>query len=95
MHIITRKRLNEFSEKHPDTKSSLEHWYKSMKNTNFESFAEIKRMFSTVDQVGGLTVFNIAGNKARLVTAIHYNRHKVYIRAVLTHHEYDKSKWAQ
>jgi len=39
------------------------------------------------------TVFNIAGNKARLIAAIHYNRRKVYIRHVLTHSEYDKGAW--
>jgi len=40
-------------------------------------------------------VFNIGGNKARLIAAIHYNRRKVYIRAVLTHHEYDRGKWKE
>jgi mRNA interferase HigB len=43
--------------------------------------------------VAGLTVFNIGGNKARLIAALHYNRRKVYIRAVLTHAEYDTGKW--
>ncbi len=52
-------------------------------------------MFPHADQVGGLTVFNIGGNKARLVAAIHYNRRKVYIRAVLTHAEYDAGKWKE
>ena len=45
--------------------------------------------------MGGLTVFNIGGNKARLITALHYNRRKVYIRAVLTHAEYDAGKWKE
>jgi mRNA interferase HigB len=40
--------------------------------------------------VGKLTVFNVGGNKVRLVAAIHYNRKKVYIRAVLSHEEYDR-----
>ena len=70
MHIITRKRLNEFAQRHPDAKTSA-------------------------DRVGKLTVFNIGGNKARLIAAIHYNRQKVYIRAVLTHDEYDKGRWKE
>lgn len=49
--------------------------------------------YAHADQVGGLTVFNIGGNKARLIATIHYNRRKVYIRAVLTHPEYDAGKW--
>ena len=47
-------------------------------------------MFPSADQVGRLTVFNIGGNKVRLVAALHYNRRKIYIRAVLTHSEYDE-----
>jgi len=92
MHIITRKRLNEFAEKHPDAKSSLQHWYKQMKSGRPRSFVELRAIFPAADQVGNLTVFNIGGGKARLIAAIHYNRQKVYIRAVLTHDEYDRGK---
>ena len=60
---------------------------------NPENFAELRRIFPHSDQVDNLTVFNIGGNKARLVAALHYNRRKVYIRAVLTHAEYDAGKW--
>lgn len=95
MHIITRKRLNDFAEKHPDTKSALQHWYKLMKFRNFTSFPELRKVFPSADQVGKLTVFNIGGNKARLIAAIHYNQHKVYIRAVLTHEEYSRGRWKE
>jgi mRNA interferase HigB len=95
MHIITRNRLNDFAAIHPETTSALEHWYRTMKKANLTSFTEVQKLFPYVDQVGKLTVFNIGGNKARLITAIHYNREKVYIRAVLTHPEYDKSQWRE
>ncbi len=72
MHVITRKRLNDF-----------------------DSIAEIREVFPSADKVGKLTVFNIGGNKVRLVAAIHYNRKKIYIRAVLTHKEYDTEKWKE
>ena len=93
MHIITRKRLNDFADLYPETATSLEHWYKVMKKNSFDSFAELKATFASADKVGKLTVFNIGGNKVRLIAAIHYNTHKVYIRAVLTHQEYDLKKW--
>jgi mRNA interferase HigB len=95
VHIITRKRLNDFAGKHPAAKSGLAHWYRALKKSNPSNFAELRRMFPHADQVSGLTVFNIGGNKARLVVAIHYNRRKVYIRAVLTHAEYDTGKWKE
>jgi mRNA interferase HigB len=95
MHVITRKRLNEFADKYPETKAGLAHWYSPIKNNNFSNFAELRAIFSSADQVGKLTVFDIGGNKVRLITAIHYNRKKVYIRAVLTHTEYDEDKWKE
>ena len=95
MHIITRKRLNEFADRHPETSSALQHWYREMKSRNFSSFAEVRRVFPAADQVGKLTVFNIGGNKARLVAAIHYNRRRVYLRAVLTHAEYEAGTWKE
>ena len=95
MHVITRKRLNDFAEKHPDTNNALANWYWLMKQNNFDSIAEIRDLFPNADKVGKLTVFNIGGNKVRLIAAIHYNRNKIYIRAVLTHKEYDEGKWKE
>jgi len=93
MHVITRKRLNEFAEKCPETKTALAHWYSLVKHNDFSNFADLRAMFSSADQVGKFTVFNIGGNKVRLIAATHYNRKKIYIRAVLTHAEYDEDKW--
>lgn len=95
MHAITRKRLSEFAEQYPETKSPLANWYATVKQNNFSSFSNLKLMFTNADRVGKLTVFNVGGNKVRLVAAIHYNRKRIYIRAVLTHDEYDKGKWKE
>jgi mRNA interferase HigB len=95
MHIITRKRLNEFVEAHPHTKPGLAHWYRTIKPATIRSFAELRTLFPSADQVGKLTVFNIGGNTARLIAAIHYNRQRIYIRAILTHDEYDEGRWKE
>ncbi|MBF0449451.1 MAG: type II toxin-antitoxin system HigB family toxin [Candidatus Magnetomorum sp.] len=95
MHIISRKRLNDFALKYPSVKSSLQHWYKLMKKWNFESFYNLRQIFPNADRVGKLTVFDIGGNKVRLIAAVHYNRRKVYIRAVMTHDEYNDGNWKE
>lgn len=95
MHVISRKRLNEFAEHHPEAKASLAHWYQSMKRRDFANFVDLRTVFPAADQVGKLTVFNVGGNKVRLIAAIHYNRRKVYVRAVLTHPEYDEQRWKE
>lgn len=95
MRVITRRRLLEFAEQHPEADESLERWYRAMKRHNFESFSELRQIFPSADKVDKLTVFNIGGNKYRLIVAIHYNRKIIYIRDVLTHKEYDKGKWKE
>ncbi len=95
MHVIAKPALIRFWEQHPDARSSLMAWYKVIRENNYASYVELKKTFATADRVKGLTVFNISGNKYRLIAAIHYNRHKVYIRRVLTHAEYDLGKWKQ
>jgi len=95
MHVITRKRLNEFAEKYPETRTALANWYDLVSSNDFSSLPNLKLMFPTADQVGKLTVFNVGGNKVRLVAAIHYNRNRIYIRGVLTHEEYDRGKWKE
>lgn len=83
MHIITRKRLIEFAKNHPDCFTALESWYRIVKHTNFISFHDLRQAFPSADTVDNLTVFNIGGNKARLIAAIHYNTHRIYIRHIL------------
>lgn len=93
MHVITRKRLREFTAKYREAQEPLGVWYAIMSRTDFGSFAEIKQVFGSVDKVGKFTVFDVGGNRFRLIAAIHYNRKKVYIRHVLTHAAYDRDKW--
>lgn len=93
MHIITRTRIVDFANKHPDCATALNSWYRIIKHSTISNFAELRSIFPSADQVEGLTVFNIGGNKARLIAAIHYNTQKLYIRHVLTHKEYDNNKW--
>ena len=68
-------------------------WFRTMKKENFQDFIHLKQTFSTADYVDGLTVFDIGGNKYRLIASIHYNVGQVFIRNVLTHAEYDHNNW--
>lgn len=95
MHIITRKRLLEFSKKHPDSIESLDRWYRIVKQSNYNSFAELRKTFPKADQVGKITVFDIGGYKYRLIAYIVYPAKRIYIRHILTHPEYDKGKWKE
>jgi len=93
VHIISRKRLRDFWKEHPDSEIPLKAWFKIVGSADYQNFNELKRSFSKADKVGDKIVFDIGGNKYRLIAAIHFNRSKVYIRSVLTHKEYDKGGW--
>ena len=66
MHVITRKRLNEFAKLYPEVTNALSQWYVLIKQNDFSTFPELREIFPAADQVGKLTVFNIGGNKVRL-----------------------------
>src|SRR2546422_6272422 len=76
MHVISREMLRQFWEQYPDSESALVRWFKIMQRHDFASFETVRATFPTADKVGDFIVFNIGGNKYRLITAIHFNRHK-------------------
>ena len=69
------------------------HWYAVTKRARWTSLADAREDFRHADQVGRFTVFNIAGNKYRLIATIKYEWQMVYIRQIPTHADYDKGKW--
>jgi len=93
MHIISRKALKDFWEKHPDSEEALKAWFKIVNATRYVGYNALKATFASIDKVGDKIVFNIGGNKYRLITVIHFNIGRVYIRHVLTHEEYDRGGW--
>lgn len=93
MHVISKKALREFWEIYTESQRPLERWYKLISKNSFRNVTELHAVFPSADIVDDLIVFNIGGNKYRLITSIHFNRAKVYIRNVLTHKEYDRGGW--
>ena len=93
MRLISRRPLKQFWEKYPDAEMGLRHWIKAVETASWKSFVDLRQLFGSADQVGKFVVFNIAGNKYRLIVVIHYDRQRRYVRHILTHKEYDLGKW--
>ena len=93
MHIITPKRLSLFWEIHPDAEMPLRSWRSVVKKARWQTLVEVQADFPHADLVGDCVVFNIGGNNFRLVAKIKYRFRRIYIRAVMTHKEYDRGKW--
>ena len=93
MHLISRKALKQFWDRHPDSQNSLIRWFHIMEKNEFSTFNSLRQTFPSADLVGELVVFNLGGDKYRLIVSVRFNRAKVFIRHVLTHSEYDKEAW--
>jgi mRNA interferase HigB len=91
MHVITRKRLQEFWETHPDAERPLKAWLAIARLKHYSGPHEVRQDFAAASFLGKWrTVFNIGGNKYRLVVDMRYDLGRIYIRHVLTHEEYDR-----
>jgi mRNA interferase HigB len=91
MRIISRRILREFWEKHPDASAPLQTWFHDVRRANWTSPADIKAVYQNASFVGNnRVVFNIKGNRYRLVVVAIYQHGVVYIRFVGTHAEYDR-----
>jgi mRNA interferase HigB len=93
MRIIKRAAFMRFWSKHPDAKASLEAWYAVVQKAKWTTPTEMKQVYSNADLVGRRTVFNIAGNKYRLIARVNHISQTVFVLHVLTHSDYDKGAW--
>ena len=92
MRIVANKALMDFAREHPLAAEPMQAWRKIIESRSFANFAVLKSIFNATDRVGDYHVFNIGGNKYRIIAAIHFNRQLLFIREVLTHKEYDAWK---
>lgn len=105
MHIIGRRKLDKFANKHSRAKSGFERWYRLMDEGTFQSIVDLRETFPQADPVlvspgkfshqgkrTTLTVFNI-GSNVRLIAFINYKKQEVSIKYILTHDEYDRGNW--
>jgi len=93
MHVITQKRIWEAKSKWPQSANALDAWYRLMSRLTPKDFSQMKQAFPGVDKVGNKHVFDIGGNKLRLIAIVDYHYRKVFIQAVLDHKSYDRNHW--
>jgi mRNA interferase HigB len=95
MRVIKRGALEQFWRIYPDAQANLESWYGVMRKAVWKTPAEMKQIYPSADLVGRRTVFNICGNKYRLIARVNYQTQRVFVLYLLTHAEYDKGTWKQ
>ncbi|NEU71322.1 type II toxin-antitoxin system HigB family toxin [Hassallia byssoidea VB512170] len=93
MRVISKRTLRQFWEKHPNAQPGLLLWYQRIGDLEFQNLNDLRQVFPSADLVSNFIVFNISGNNYRLITYIDYEFQITFVRAVLTHAEYDKENW--
>ena len=93
MRVIAKKTLVSYYTNYKDAETALEEWYEKTTLAEWENFTQVRQTFNSADYVGNKrVVFNIKGNKYRLVALVLYKIKMVYIRFVGTHAEYEQIK---
>lgn len=100
MRIVKPAAVREWASRHADAAHALDRWTELMESGRWRSLAELRATFRAADEVvvesgRRVTIFNIGGNKYRLIAAVHYNRQIVFAMLFLTHAEYSKDRWKQ
>ncbi|MCF0073952.1 type II toxin-antitoxin system HigB family toxin [Dyadobacter sp. CY261] len=91
MVVVSRRAIRSFCTHSPELETALDKWYKESRKADWASFSALRQTFNATDSVGnGLFVFNIGGNKCRLVARIFFRKRTLYIRFIGTHKQYDE-----
>ena len=93
MRAISRRAIREYGKLHADCVPSLSNWLRLTRKAKWRNFAELRADFGSADQVGHRTVFNIGGNKYRLIARVNYRSQRVFILHIMKHGEYVKGEW--
>lgn len=95
MRLITKRNLDSAVAPYTEATQSVQDWRTIFKANTWRSLNEIQESYSpTIDEVYGYTVFNIKGNKYRLIVRINYYTQAIYFKKFLTHAQYDKINWS-
>ena len=93
VHVVSRKALVEFAGEWPTAAEPLDNWYRRARRATWSNPAQVRTDYPNADLVGQCIVFNIGGNKYRLIVKIKFPKKTIFIRFVLTHREYNKGGW--
>ncbi len=93
MHLISIGKLKEASALYPNVDNIIGDFYTKVENSTWQNLIEVQEDYRDAEAVGNFTIFNIKGNKYRLIVGINYEKQVMYFKYFLTHAEYDRNQW--
>ena len=93
MNVVSKRTLREFWVKNKQSEIPLDTWHRIAKKATWQNLVEVRTDFPHADLVGKCVVFNIGGNKFRLIAKVEFQKQVVFVKFILNHSEYDKNLW--
>lgn len=93
MNVISKRGLLTLAKKHPAAIEELTAWYKLARKAEWTRLQDVRKEFRSADQVGKVLVFDVAWNDFRLITTVDYPTKRIFVKALLTHKQYDREEW--
>ncbi len=93
MHLISIRQLRDDADAYPDVSHAIVAWYAVVRKAKWQRLEDVRKIYRDADAVGNFTVFNLRGNKYRLIVGMDYVSQTIYYKYLLTHADYDKNRW--
>lgn len=93
--IITERKIREFYQNIPAAENAMHEWIKITRASDWSNFADLRRTFNYADVYKNCVIFDVGGNKYRIIGKVAYRKHLIFIRFVMTHSEYDENEWRE
>jgi mRNA interferase HigB len=93
VNVISKRVLFEKVQEHPDARAAIQTWWDAAVEAQWRSLEDVRHIFPRADMVGPLVIFNIHGNRYRLIVRMEFRYQRIYIKEFLTHAEYSKEGW--
>lgn len=91
--MVSKRGLLKLAAKHPATEGELLEWCRIAQHAEWNCLLDVRRHFPDTDLIGECLVFNIRNNRFRLITTVYFPTQEIYVKALLTHKEYDREEW--
>ena len=93
MNVISKDGMKQLTRNHPDCATAAMQWFRIAKRANWQNFEAVRQSINSADLVGNLLLFNLRGNAYRLIVRVNFAGQRLYLKALLSHQEYDKKEW--
>ncbi len=91
--MISRRGLVSLAARHPETSATLDRWYRVARKAGWRGLNDVRKQFPSADQVRKILILNVLGGNYRLITRVEYDTQRLFVKALLTHSEYERKEW--